>query len=345
MLYNITVSAYSEVGDLMNIYDIAREAGVSIATISRVINGNSQVSKKTKEKVEEVLKKHNYAPNAIARGLVLKSMKTVGVLAIDIRDIYYANTAYTIEQELCKLGYNVILCNTGGDTSKKTKYINDLVEKNVDGIVLVGSVFRDKQIEKVICNASKHTPIVMVNCFIEAENIYSIICDDAHGISMCVDYLYSKGHIDIVYFQDTDTFSGRSKVKGFKDGLSKKNLKLKPYSILKVVKGLRGGYDGIEHLISNKYEFSAVVTGDDITAVGALKKLVELGKRIPQDVAVTGFDNSIIAQCCVPELTTVDGKMENMATGAVRILIDVLEGRNVPSKTLITPNLVIRKSS
>ena len=113
----------------MNIYDVAKEAGVSIATISRVLNDPSLVSEKTRKKVEEVLLKHNYTPNAIARGLVVKSMKTIGMLTIDIRDVYYANVAYTMEHELSKNGYNVILCNTGGDVEEKAKYIKILAEK------------------------------------------------------------------------------------------------------------------------------------------------------------------------------------------------------------------------
>lgn len=329
----------------MNIYDIAKEAGVSIATISRVINHSSSVSQDTKEKVEEILKKHNYFPNAIARGLVVNSMKSVGVLTIDIRDIYYANTAYTIEQELSKLGYNVILCNTGGDSNKKIKYINTLEEKKVDGIILVGSVFKDKNIENVIQRVAEKIPIVIINGFIKAENVYSIICDVAYGISACVDYLHGKGHREIVYLQDTDTYSAREKVHGFKEGMKRNNLEIKPQSIQKVGFGLEGGYEGIAQLLAKKHEFSAIVTGEDIVGVGALKRLAEEGFNIPEEVSVTGFNNSIIARCCHPELTSLDSKMETMGTGAVRILSDVLEGRNVSAKTVILPDLVIRSST
>lgn len=329
----------------MNIYDIAREAGVSIATISRVINGKERVSKETRERVEEVLKKHQYSPNAIARGLVVNSMKTVGVLTIDIRDIYYANTAYTIEQELSKLGYNVILCNTGNDAKKKESYMNSLIEKKVDGMIFVGSVFKDAAIEKTICRISEKVPVVMLNGQIEADNIYSVICDDDYGISLCVDYLYSKGYKEMVYLKDTDTFSAKAKVEGFKRGMRKNGLEIKPGSVVKVSKGLTGGYDGVKRLLSQKRSFSAIVTGEDIIAVGAVKRLVEEGRSIPQDVAVTGFNNSVIARCCTPELTSVDSRMELLSMNSVMLLCNVLDGKEMPKVTRVTPELVIRGSA
>jgi LacI family transcriptional regulator len=329
----------------MNIYDIAKEAGVSIATVSRVINDNTQVNEGTKKKVEEVLKKYSYTPNAIARGLVGRSMKTVGVLTIDIRDLYYANVAYTIEQEFNKLGYNVILCNTGGDIQQKIKYMKVLAEKKVDGLILVGSPFKDKGMDEAIAEISKSLTVVMVNGFLKLDNVYSIICDDGYGIASCVDYLAGKGHKHIVYLQDAETYSGQSKTEGFKSGMAKNQLEFSSHSIKKVEKGLKGGCIAVEQLIASEIDFTAIVAGEDITAVGAIKKLKELNKSIPKDVAIIGFNNSIIAQCCDPELTSVDNKVETMGISAARILYDVLSGVNVPSKTVITPDLVERSST
>ncbi len=329
----------------MNIYDIAKESGVSIATVSRVLNGSTSVSEKTRKKVEEVLKKFNYSPSAIARGLVAKSMKTIGILTIDIRDIYYAEVAYIIEQNFSKIGYNVILCNTGGDKQEKIDYLNMLAEKKVDGIILVGSVFKDKEIDQYIRIISESIPIVLVNGFIESQNIFSIICDDAYGISMCVNHLCSKGHKDILYFQDANTFSGQSKAQGFKHGMAKNNLEFSESSIIIVHKGLEDASAKVEELLNQDMKFSAIIASEDISAVGVIKKLSELKICVPDGIAVTGFNNSILSLCCTPELTTVDSMMETMGIGAVRILNDVLEGRTTPSKTVITPNLVIRKST
>ena len=125
----------------MNIYDIAKEAGVSIATVSRVLNNKGTVSAATRARVEAILKQNNYTPSAIARGMVSKSMRTVAVLTVDIRVPHYARTAYTIEREFSRRGYEVILCNTGGDRGETLRYLQVVNQKQVDGIVLVGSVF------------------------------------------------------------------------------------------------------------------------------------------------------------------------------------------------------------
>ena len=125
----------------MNIYDIAKEAGVSISTVSRVMNNKGNVNEATRKKVEEILDRHDYTPSAIARGMVSKSMKTVAVLTVDIRVPHYARTAYTIEREFSRRGYEVTICNTGGELNETVKYLKTVLEKKVDGILLVVSVF------------------------------------------------------------------------------------------------------------------------------------------------------------------------------------------------------------
>jgi len=329
----------------MNIYDVAKEAGVSIATVSRVLNDPSLVSEKTRKKVEEVLLKHNYTPNAIARGLVVKSMKTIGVLTIDIRDVYYANVAYTIEHEFSKYGYNVILCNTGGDSEEKAKYIKVLAEKKVDGMILVGSVFKDKKIDKSIENIAQSLPIVTVNGYVDAKNTYSIICDDAYGVSCCVEHLYNSGHRKLVYLQDADTYSAQSKVQGFVTGINKIGPSPVGYKIIKTERGIDGGMSAVDSLINSGFDFTGLIAGEDITAIGAMNRLISLGKKVPEDMSIIGFNNSNMTRCCTPELTSVDNKMESMGIGAVRILSDVLEGRNIAPKTVITPELIIRSST
>ena len=119
--------------EVMNIYDIAKEAGVSISTVSRVMNHKGNVNPETRKKVEEILEKNNYTPSAIARGMVSKSMKTVSVLTVDIRVPHYARTAYTIEREFSRRGYEVSLCNTGGELEETIKYLRTAREKKTAG--------------------------------------------------------------------------------------------------------------------------------------------------------------------------------------------------------------------
>ena len=158
----------------MNIYDIAKEAGVSIATVSRVLNNKGTVSAATRARVEAILKQNNYTPSAIARGMVSKSMRTVAVLTVDIRVPHYARTAYTIEREFSRRGYEVILCNTGGDRAETLRYLQAVNQKQVDGIVLVGSVFdticQGTEMEKLLTGV----PVVLANGKLDLPNAYSV---------------------------------------------------------------------------------------------------------------------------------------------------------------------------
>ena len=192
----------------MNIYDIAREANVSIATVSRVLNDSGNVRDVTKQRVEAVLKKHNYIPSGIARGMVTNSLKTIGIVTIDIRNLYYANVAHSIEQSLSILGFNTILCNTGYDSEQKINYLKMLVEKKVDSIILVGSPFKDPNWDKPIERISKNIPVIIVNGHFGYPNTYSVRCDDSKALEKCVEYLVSKGRKNFLYLYDAETFSG-----------------------------------------------------------------------------------------------------------------------------------------
>jgi DNA-binding LacI/PurR family transcriptional regulator len=329
---------------VMNIYEIAKKAGVSIATVSRVINNSPNVKQETKERVEAVLREYSYTPNAIARSLVTKATHTIGVLTSDVRDSYYANAIYTIEQKFRELGYNVILCNTGLEVGQKKEYLQIMLQKKVDGIILVGSVFKEKTNNRHIYDVAVHVPVVMLNSYLPGDNIYSIVCDDERAILDVVELLNWKGHQDIVYMYDVESFSGIAKIEGFKKGMKKNNLTFDNSNMIKVHQGIQGGYEGVERLESQRKRYTAILTSEDIIAVGVLKKLREMGKKVPHDVAVFGFNNSQYALCTVPELSTVDNKVNDMALGAVQILYDVLQGKQVTSKITVTPELVIRGS-
>ena len=328
----------------MNIYEVAKRAGVSIATVSRVINKSTSVRVETRQRVEAALKELNYRPNAIARSLVVNATHTIGVLASDVRDSYYANAIYILEQEFRSLGYHVILCNTGGELEKRKSYLGLLLEKKVDGIVLVGSVFKEKTGNKHIIDTAATVPVVMLNSYLEGENIYSVVCDDRTATAKIVNSLYQRGHRDIVYIYDVDSFSGIAKLEGFRSEMALVGLSIQPHTIIRTESGLLGGILALNHLDSINSNFTAIVTSDDILAAGVLKGLALHNKQVPEDVVVFGYDNSIISKCTNPELSTVDNKVETLAKVTVRTLYDVLQGANTLHNTTVIPELIFRKS-
>ncbi|MCB7319251.1 LacI family DNA-binding transcriptional regulator [Lacrimispora sp. 210928-DFI.3.58] len=324
----------------MNIYDIAKEAGVSISTVSRVMNNKGNVNPATREKVEEILARNSYVPSAIARGMMSKSLNKVAVLTVDIRVPHYARTAYTIEREFSRRGYEVSLCNTGGELQETVKYLRAALEKQVDGIVLVGSVFnticRDPEIEGLL----RTTPTVLANGKLELPNSYSVLVDDKYGIGLAVDHLVRKGHREIYYLKDMDTVSARLKCEGFLNSLGRYGIKDAKKRVVNTAMSIEGGMKAVEQLLRKGNTFTAVVCGEDVTAAGAVKALLHAGLRVPEDVAVTGYNNSEYARICEPRLTTIDNKPELVAMLCVQLLTSLIEKTEAYSSCTIQPELV-----
>jgi hypothetical protein len=326
--------------EIMNIYDIAKEAGVSISTVSRVMNHKGNVNPVTRKRVEEILEKNNYTPSAIARGMVSKSMKTVSVLTVDIRVPHYAKTAYTIEREFSRRGYEVSLCNTGGELEETIKYLRTALEKKADGIVLVGSVFNTLCKNAEISGLLKNVPVVLANGKLELPNSYSVLVDDRYGISLAVEHLIQKGHREIYYLRDMDTVSAQLKCEGFITEMEKCGLKNARQQVVKAEPSIEGGIHAVEKLIREKRKFTGIVCGEDITAAGVVKALLHHGIKIPEEVAVTGYNHSEYAKVCEPQLTTIDNKPELVAMMSVQLLTSLIEKSDTYSSCTIQPELV-----
>lgn len=324
----------------MNIYDIAKEAGVSISTVSRVLNRKDKVNPKTRQRVEDVLKKHDYTPSAIARGLVSSSMRTVAVLTVDIRVPHYARTAYTMEREFSRRGYEVMLCNTGGEIEETAKYLHVALEKNVDGIVLVGSVFNTICKTPEIESMMGKIPMVLANGKLEVPGSYSILVDDGYGIGLSVDHLVERGCKHIYYVKDLDTVSAQKKCQGFLRAMEQQGLEGGRGHVVKTQISLEGGMKAVEELLKDKKTFDGIVCGEDITAAGVVKALLRAGISIPEQVAVTGYNNSEYARICEPQLTTIDNKPELVALFSVQLLINLIEKTDVYSSCTIQPELI-----
>lgn len=328
----------------MNIYDIAQKACVSTATVSRVINGSKSVSEETRQRVSTIMLDAGYIPNVFARGLMVNSMKTIGVMTIDVRDLYYARSIHAIENKARDLGYNVILCNTGEDISEKKKYLKLLLQKRVDGIILIGSVFKEKSDNRHITEAAAEVPVVLINGYLEGNNIYSIMCDDSGAVKAAVKHLADMGHKAVSYLYDVETFSGMEKLGGFNNAIQEYGLNNGHEMILRTSRGVEGGYEAVRQLMKTGVKFTALIAAEDILAAGALKALSEAGIDVPGMVSVIGFDNSVIAQCTTPELTSIDNKVESISSTAVSLLISAINGKEVPHKTIKQAELIQRKS-
>lgn len=328
----------------MNIYDIAKEAGVSIATVSRVLNKRGAVKKETEDRINAILSKYGYQPSAVARGLVTKSMRTIGVLTVDMRVIHYANTVYVLEQRFSQMGYNVMVCNTGGLLSENLRYLRTMVEKNVDGLVLIGSVFGELAQSPEALDYLKRMPVVIANGSLPLENAYSVLVDDQQGIRLAVQYLLNKGHQKIWYVQDMETNSAYRKADGFREAMKAAGIQGEK-RILHCEHGLSGGKKIAEKILNDKIDCTGLVFGEDLTAIGAMKYLIQSGINIPGDIAVVGYNDSDYARICTPELTSVDNRFETLGEYSAQVMNSLLEKNGEPVDVTVRPVLVERFSS
>ncbi|SEW04165.1 LacI family DNA-binding transcriptional regulator [[Clostridium] fimetarium] len=329
----------------MNIYDIAAEAKTSISTVSRVLNNKTNVNPEIKKRVEDILKKYDYKPSAIARGMVSKTMKSIAVLTADVRVSHYARIVHAIEHEFSKSGYNVNVCNTGNSRDECIKYININAEKQVDGIVLIGSIFNELINSEEIISTINNIPVVIANGHVDGSNFYSVMVDDKNAIRSAADYLYDKGYKDLLYVCDMDTASAKTKVNGFKESLKLRDILGVDQKIIKTIYGIEGGKEAADIIIDSGVKFDGVVFGEDITAIGAMKQFKKRGYKIPEDIAIIGCNNCQETLICEPELTTIDNKPELLGKLCAEILRNITEGKTPEKGISIQTEIIEREST
>lgn len=329
----------------MNIYDIAEIAGVSIATVSRVVNGSPNVSEKTKQKVMAVIERSNYTPNVFARGLGLDSMKTIGILCPDISDAYMAEAVSILEKGLHSHGYDCILGCSGSAREMKEYHTELLLSKRIDALIMVGSTYAEKggacSEAEYIRRAAKKVPVFLINGYVEGENIYCFYGNDRQGAYDVTAALIRRGKRRILFLSDSHTFSARQKLEGYEAALSDAGYPI--LGDLKFYTNRQIEYVKDMLLLHKTLEFDSVFACNDTLAVGALKYAKAKGIRIPEDLSVTGYNNSKMAVCCEPELTSVDNKAERLCNEAVDGLLRVLKGEtDVPKQNQATCEIVKR---
>lgn len=331
----------------MTIYDISKLAGVSIATVSRVLNGNPNVKPETRKKVLEVMARCGYTPNAFARGLGLNSMNTIGILCADSSDLFLAKAVYFIEKALRAGGYHSVLCCTGYELKGKKEALELLLAQRVDSIILVGSSFIEENNDdnQYIREAADQVPIMLLNADFDYDNVYCTLCDDFRSMQEATLHLLDLGIHDILYLYNSESFSGMKKLAGYQSAHLMRNIPFK-IEYRQLYPGsredIRGVCEFMDALAQKGLIFHAVLASEDALAMGAIKyaKLHDL--KVPEDFSVIGYNNSLLTSCCEPELTSVDNRLESICDQLVKTLFGILSGNDMPQKTIFSGELIIR---
>lgn len=334
----------------MTIYDISKQAGVSIATVSRVLNGSANVKPKTKKKVMDVIEQCGYTPNAFARGLGLNSMNTVGILCADSSDLYLAKAVYHIERNLRAGGYHSVLCCTGYDHEDMKSSLSLLLNQRVDSVIMVGSTFiaADSGDNQYIRDAAEQVPIMLLNADLDCPNVYCTMCDDFKSMQDATLALLNKGISDILYLYNSNSYSGKKKLSGYQSAYLMKDVPLnKQYQ--QFFSGTHEDIDGVckflNDLRKKGLEFHAVIASEDMLAAGAIKYAKMNQLDVPDDLSVIGYNNSLLTTCSEPEITSVDNHLETLCSQLVKTCIGTLSGEEMPQKTIFSGELVHRAST
>ncbi len=331
----------------MNIYDISKQANVSIATVSRVLNNSPHVSDKTRKKVLDVIEASGYTPNAFARGLGAKSTKIIGILCADSSDIYLANAIFHLEKALRQSGYDSLLCCTGYDLKDKQHYLELLLAKKVDAAILVGSHFVDTQPapNQYLFEASKQIPLMLINGHLESDNIYSTLCDDYHAMLHLTHDLMALGKQHFIYLHRALSYSGQRKKDGFLNAYNAYPLTSAHSYTMCLCEDMASSQAALTHLYKQGIPMDCIIACDDELAIGAVKFAKAHQLAVPEELSIMGYNNSKLADCCDPELSSIDSKIEQLSLLTVSHLMNLFDGVSIPHYTLVPSERILRKTT
>ena len=277
----------------MNIYDISRRAGVSIATVSRVLNNSPHVSENTRKKVMAVIEGTGYVPNAFARGLGLNTMKTIGLLCPDASDPYLSQALTYLERAFRQQGYDCLLSCTDKELQARQQGVELLKSRHVDGIVLMGSSFIEDipSDNDYIRDAAQSVPVVLLNGAFPCDNVYGVQCDDQRAVKEATLSLLESGCKRILCLYHSNNYSGRKKLAGYRDAHAQFGRAVDEKLLCYFDHDKGSVHQVCETLLQLEREglaFDAVLASEDILAVGALKYAMAAGKRVPEVMSIVG---------------------------------------------------------
>jgi LacI family transcriptional regulator len=329
---------------MATIRDVAHLAGVTPTTVSHVINSTRFVSENTAQRVLTAIKELNYQPNKIARSLRRKTTQTVGLVVPDNNNPFFAEVARGIEDMSFSRGYSVILCNSDSDLDKELSYIEVLLERQVDGIALVSAGLDSGQMNDL---QERGKPLVVVDRDIAGIEIDCVLTDNRRGGYEAVRHLLNLGHRRIGCVSGPSRLTpSAERVSGYEQALTEDGLQNDEGLMVRGDFQAAGGYRAIEGLLSLSEPPTAAFVCNDMMAIGAIARAVELGVRVPRDLSIVGFDDIALASYNNPKLTTVAQPKYQMGTVAAEMLLSRMSNGESPmQKRVLSSELIIRHST
>lgn len=331
----------AEKNRLPTISDVAQSAGVSIATVSRVINGTTPVVEETARRVRNAIDELKFVPRTAARVLASRRTNTIGLILSEIGGAFFPLLLKGIEAETRAAGYELLIHSTQGSHAQQRK---PLGEHNTDGLLVFTSSLEIGELRRL---HGINFPLVLMHQTPPADlNIPVITIENKDGAEMLIDHLIGKhGRRRIVYMQGPEEHEDSHwRERGYREALESHGIRFDPRLIASGNFDEQQAYDSIRHMMNEGVEFDAVFAGDDDAAIGVYQALKTAGRIIPDDVAVVGFDDVSFARYISPALTTVRAPIEEVGREAVRRLVSLMNGGQAGTLTLMRTELVVRES-
>ncbi|MDT8717246.1 LacI family DNA-binding transcriptional regulator [Clostridium sp. 19966] len=327
----------------VSIKDVAREAGVSIATVSRVLNDVDVVNEDTKKKVKDAIEKLGYRPNIVARSLKTQRTRTIGILIPDISSQFYPEIVRGTEDVANIYDYNIILCNSDFDIEKEKEYLRVLKEKMVDGVLYMSSSLEPEIVELI---KELNLTTVLVVTTDKDKTFPSVSIDNREAAYDAVNYLLEKGNKKVAYIgvHKDAVNAGAAKYFGYEDALKEKGIEVDENLVYFGELKAQEGFEGVNSILQ-KTKFDALFCATDEIAMGAINALRENGIRVPEDVDVVGFDNIYSSSIYYPKLTTIAQPMYDMGSVGMRMLIKSINKKELGEKNYVLPYELIERDS
>lgn len=323
--------------------DVAREAGVSLMTVSRALNDKDGVSEVTRTRIQEVIDRMGYRPSSIARGLVTKRTGTIGLVVPDNSNPYFSEVARGVEHAAYAEDYNVFLCNTEEDAQREKAVLLSLAEKLVDGVIICSSRLDQDDLRVSLRYFSAQ---VLVNRTLENSSAAALLSDDENGMRTAVQHLLQRGHRAIGMLAGPErSFSRQLRLKGFLSALRDAGVAWNPGWIQNCAPMVDTSQEVAIDLLTRHPELTALVCFNDLVAMGAMKACVHLGRSVPESVAIIGFDDIPLASLVTPPLTTVHIPRYEMGRLAGEIVLAQINGEKSRSERVLPIEFIVRGSA
>ena len=329
----------------VTIADVAREAGVSIQTVSRAINNKNEIGGETKARILEIARQLGYRPSNIARSLVRQRTTTIGLVVPDIANPFFSEIARGVDDIAFANSYNVFLCTTYENIEREQAVLDSLWEQQIDGLILCSSRLDEGELTKRV---KEFNHVILINRELSetVTGLGIITVDDVFGAKKAVDYLISIGRDRIAFVAGPRTsHSGRNRLAGYKEGIIKHGMEMDPGLIVHCEPSINGGYNSSLKFLAKRNDISAIYAYNDLVAIGVLQACNELGRKIPEDIAIIGSDDIPSASLVTPKLSTMRINMQQIGISAMEALINCIDGDSDCAKHVFTPEFVLRDST